>query len=353
MSRRPLAAALLLGIVILFMAVVPLTLAQEFGTNWSATFFPSNNLTGIGVPVTGINGLNFNWGTGAPIVNGVAVPGIPNDNFSARFTSVQNFFAGTYTFTVSSDDGVRLYIDGALVLDRFIGRALTTDTVQQTLTAGPHTLTVEYFEGIDQAVLQVQWALTGATTATFAGPTPTPGPTATPAPTSLPPIPPGALTATVIRASVLNVRGAPSAFAPKIGQVLRGQTYQVVGRDERARWFLIQLSGFQGWVFGYYVFINGNEFNAPVVSDYVLSGNPAAQSPTGVVAMSEATLRLRAAPTVNSAQIGRVTWGGTMAVIGRTRAGDWYQVIWKGTTGWVASAWVEIVEGNINTVPIV
>ena len=52
---------------------------------------------------------------------------------------------------------------------------------------------------------------------------PTLGPTATPAPTGLPAIPSGALTATVIRAPVLNVRAGPSAFADRIGSVLRGR----------------------------------------------------------------------------------------------------------------------------------
>jgi len=324
--------------------------AQDFGTNWSGTFFPSNNLTGVGTPVSGINGLNFNWGTGVPVVNGVAVPGIPADNFSARFTSVQNFTGGAYTFTVSSDDGVRVYIDGAVVLDRFVGRVLTTDTFTANLAAGPHTLTVEYFEGIDQAVLQVQWGLSAP--ASTAGPSPTPGPTATPAPTGLPPIPSGALSATVIRAPVLNVRAAPSVFSDRVSSILRGQTYQVIGRDSNARWFLLQLSnGLQGWALGYYLYFASNEFNAPVVSDFVLGGDPAAVS--GIVAISEATLRLRAQPTTESEQIGRVTWGGAMAVVGRTRNGAWYQVVWKGTTGWVAAVWVEIVEGDIANAPII
>jgi hypothetical protein len=42
-----------------------------------------------------------------------------------------------------------------------------------------------------------------------------------------------------------------------------------------------------------------------------------------------------------------------MAVLGRTRRGDWLQVVWKGTTGWVATAWVEIVAGDYNSVPVV
>ncbi|MCA0455532.1 MAG: SH3 domain-containing protein [Chloroflexi bacterium] len=348
-KRASVFSLILLVVVLVFSSTFSAIQAQDFGTNWSATFFPTNNLTGTGVPVSNIQGLNFNWGTGQPVINGVAVPGIPADNFSARFTSVQTFLGGTYTFTAVSDDGMRVYVDGALLLDKFIGRVATTDTFSAQLTAGPHTLTVEYFEGIDQALIQLQWGLTGGIVT--AGPSPTPGPTNTPAPTSLPAIPSGALTATVIRAPVLNVRGGPSAFADRIGSVLRGQTYQVVGRDENARWFLLQLSGKQGWALGYYLYFNTNEFNAPVVSDFVLGGNPAAVS--GVVAQSVGTLRLRAAPDVRSQQIGRVTWGGAVAVIGRTGLGDWYQVIWKGTTGWVASAWVRVVEGDINSVPIV
>jgi uncharacterized protein YraI len=348
MSQRKAAVFGLLVVVFLLSTIVGVIQAQEFGTNWTGVFFPSNNLTGSGVNVGSINGLNFNWGTGVPIVNGTAVPGIPADNFSVRFSSTQTFQAATYTFTVSSDDGVRVIIDGATVLDRFIGRSLTTDTFQQTMTAGTHNITVEYFEGVDQAILQVQWGATGAVGTV--GPTPTPGPTATPAPTSLPPIPAGAISATVIRAPVLVIRSGPSAYSDRLGTVRRGQTYQVIGRDENARWFLLQLSGFQGWALGYYLFINTNEFNAPVVSNFALQGNPSAIS--GIVAMSVDTLRLRAQPSIYSEQIGRITWGGTVAVVGKTRSGEWWQVVWKGTTGWAWAAFMRIVEGDINNVPV-
>ncbi|MEO8608696.1 MAG: SH3 domain-containing protein [Chloroflexota bacterium] len=349
MSQRKMAFLGLLAIAILFGSMVGMIQAQEFGTNWSATFFPTNNLSGTGTNVGGINGLNFNWGTGVPIVNGVAVPGMPADNFSARFNSTQTFQAATYTFTVSSDDGVRVFIDGQNVLDRFVGRALTTDTFQKEMTAGSHNLTVEYFEGIDNAILQVQWGATGAVST--AGPSPTPGPTATPAPTGLPSIPGGSISATVIRATVLVIRSGPSAYSDRLGTVRRGQTYQVVGRDENARWFLLQLSGFQGWALGYYLYINTNEFNAPVVSSFALGGNPAAL--TGNVAVSYTTLKLRSQPNIYSDQIGRITWGGTMAITGKTRSGEWWRVVWKGTEGWAWSAFLRVAEGSIDSVPIV
>lgn len=349
MKKSKMALVSIIGVILLFSMALNLTQAQEFGTNWSAVFFPTNNLTGTGVTVSGINGLNFNWGTGGPIINGVPVAGMPVDNFSARFSSTQTFAAGNYTFTISSDDGVRVYIDGAVVLDKFIGRPLATDTFTRSMTAGPHSLIVEYFEGIDQAILQVQWAFGGAVST--AGPSPTPGPTSTPAPTGLPNIPGGSITGTVIRAAVLNVRASPSIFSDRVGQILRGQTYQIIGRDSNARWFLLQLSGYQGWVLGYYLYIPQNEFSAPVASDFVLGGNPSAV--TGVVAQSFATVRLRAQPTIYAAQIGRITWGGAMAVTGRTPAGDWYRVVWKGTEGWAVSAYLRIVEGDLNNVPVV
>jgi uncharacterized protein YraI len=337
MSRR--STFLLILFTVVLVVGVTLTNAQEFGTNWTASFYNTPDLTGAVVATQTVSAINFNWGEGSPVPGAVNV-----DNFSARFTGVQTFQDGTYTFTIASDDGARVLIDGQVVYDQFVGRPLTTDTFSRTMTAGPHTITVEYFDGIGQAIIQFQWVLSGA--AATVGPTPTPGPTNTPAPTALPAIPPGALTATVIRAPVLNVRAAPFIGAPRVGRILRGQTYAVIGRNPDATWFLLQLSGFQGWAFGYYLFINGNEFNAPVVSAFTLAG---VNSPTGVVAQTQAVMKLRAEPTVASQQIGRIPWGEIMPVIGRR--GDWWQVVFRGTTGWVYSPFLRIVEGDLNNVP--
>jgi uncharacterized protein YgiM (DUF1202 family) len=242
-----------------------------------------------------------------------------------------------------------------LILDKFIGRVLTTDRVPQTLTPGSHSITVEYVEFVDQAALAVQWfqISAGGTPGITPGigfSTPIgPAPTATRIPpTPLPPIPPGALSGTVIRATVLLVREAPFIGAPVISRVRRGETYQVLGRDEDSRWYLLQLSNGTGWVWGYYLQVNGNEYSAPVNSPFVVQGNPAAA--TGVVVQTQSGLRLRAAPTTDSAQIGRIPWGEIMPVLSRTGDG-WYQVVFRGTTGWVASTFVKVVEGDINSVP--
>lgn len=326
----------------------------QFGTGWNGQFFNSVDLSGSVVYTQAFpTGLNVNWGTSSP------APGIVNpDGWSARFESVQLFNEGTYQFVVASDDGVRVFIDNVLVLDRFVGRTLTTDQFQQSLTAGTHTLRIEYFDAIDQAALQFQWFLLSAAvgTGTVIGPggvpvnlTPSAIPTRTP--TALPPIPPGSQTATVIRASILRAHSAPYIGSPTVARLLRGQTYRVIGRDPDARWFLLQLSATQAWVWGYYVFVSGNEFNAPVSSSYTTAGNPAASA--RVVIQTNAVLRLHPTPDYNSPQTGRVTWGEILPVIGRTADNVWLQVVFRGDTiGWIVSSYADILEGNLSEVPV-
>jgi hypothetical protein len=348
----------LIGVWVIVMAVVAFGAinaapAQDYGVNWTVEYFNNTTLSGTPLVVEAApNGVRFDWGLNAPN------PAIPADNWSARFTSSQNFNQGTYNFVMTSDDGARVFIDNVPVFDQFGPRPLTTYQFTVNLTAGVHQLRVEYLDTVDAAYIDFQWFLISGGVPTpiiintapppvTAGPSPTaPPPTRTP----LPAIPPGALTGTIVRAQVLLVRGAPFLGAPVVGRVLRGQTYAVVGRDQDARWFLIQLSSGQGWVWGYYINVNGNEFNAPVASSFVTAGNPAALS--GVVVQTQDTLRLRAAPTTDSEQIGRVPWGDILPVIGRTGNNLWYQVVFRGTTGWIASEFVVPIEGDLNTIPV-
>ncbi|WP_328184815.1 PA14 domain-containing protein [Marinobacter sp. OP 3.4] len=98
--------------------------------------------------------VDFDWGRNS------APDGLPLDNFSVRWFSqfVPPHSSGTrdYRFTVSSDDGVRLYLDGDLVIDEWQGQAVTSFTHIASLPAGdPVAVTLEYFEGELDAAIQM------------------------------------------------------------------------------------------------------------------------------------------------------------------------------------------------------
>lgn len=319
--------------------------AQSFGTDWRGEYYNNTDLSGN--PVIGVvdSQVNFNWGEGAP----TGLQGFVNtDNFSVRWNSLENFAAGTYRFTMFADDGARVFIGDDLIIDFFDNPSgFDSDSADVVIVAGTQDITVEYVEREGNASVQFFWEPISLVA------TDTPGPSPTPTATSLPPIPPGALSATVVRASVLNARNAPSLGGGVVGRLLRGQTYQVIGRDENAQWFLLQLSGFQGWAWGFYLFIDGNEFNAPVRSATSLFPIPDGFVDTGVIAQTRAVMKLRSSPDVFSQQIGRIDWGGFLPVVGRTPNNDWYLVLWKGTIGWVSTGFIRITQGDLNSVPIV
>jgi PA14 domain len=86
---------------------------------------------------------------------------VPSDHFSARWTkSATVSEAGTYKFTVTSDDGVRLDVDGQRVLDKWIGQSRTTYTVTRQLAQGAHQIVLEYFEGSGDAVAKLEYERT-------------------------------------------------------------------------------------------------------------------------------------------------------------------------------------------------
>ncbi|MCU1396780.1 MAG: hypothetical protein JWM34_5208 [Ilumatobacteraceae bacterium] len=120
-------------------------------TNWVGEYYANTSLSGAPALCRDDASLNFDWGGGAPAT------GLPADLFSGRWTRSATFTAGSHTFSLGSDDGSRLYIDGALVKDFWNDHGFTTVTVAQTLTAGPHTIVVEFYEQYGQAGVSLGW----------------------------------------------------------------------------------------------------------------------------------------------------------------------------------------------------
>jgi hypothetical protein len=127
--------------------------------NWRGEYFNNRDLDGAPTMVRndGIGFIDFNFGTGSPS----AACGIGVDNFSIRWTRTINFTAGVHRFTVTADDGVRLYVDDVLRLDRWVDQEATTYTVDVDLTAGNHTIRLEYYENTGDTVARLSWGLLG------------------------------------------------------------------------------------------------------------------------------------------------------------------------------------------------
>jgi hypothetical protein len=67
------------------------------------------------------------------------------------------FTGGSHTFTVGSDDGSRLFIDGVKVLDQWADQSYTTRAVTTTLSAGPHAVVMEFYENGGLATATLAW----------------------------------------------------------------------------------------------------------------------------------------------------------------------------------------------------
>ncbi|MCX5910098.1 MAG: PA14 domain-containing protein, partial [Deltaproteobacteria bacterium] len=128
-------------------------------TNWKGEYF--NNMALSGTPVMvrddGQDFLNFDWGLGSP----ESSCGIGIDHFSVRWTRRIDFIPGQYQFTATVDDGVRLYIDDQLQLEKWIDQPPTPYTVGPIYLSGSHTLRVEYYENSGGAVAKLSWLLVG------------------------------------------------------------------------------------------------------------------------------------------------------------------------------------------------
>ena len=112
-----------------------------------------NNMTLSGDPVfvRTDSQINFYWGNDSPD------PSLQPLDFSARWQGNFTFSQGNYTFSVVTSDGMRLYVDGNLILDRWRDQPPYFYTATQTLSQGTHLVVVEYYEHLGGATAQVFW----------------------------------------------------------------------------------------------------------------------------------------------------------------------------------------------------
>jgi hypothetical protein len=101
--------------------------------------------------------VDFDWEYGSPAA------GIDINTFSARWTGqVQAKVTGTHTFYTVSDDGVRLWVNGVLVIDNWTDHPPVENSGTISLTAGQfYDIKMEFYENIGGAVAQLLWSAPG------------------------------------------------------------------------------------------------------------------------------------------------------------------------------------------------
>lgn len=98
--------------------------------------------------------VQFDFGTGSPGT------GVPADGFQIRWSGrVIPRATEAYTFYTQNDDGVRLYINGVLLIDGWMVQGTTERSATVNLTAGvPATITMEYFDATGGATARLLWS---------------------------------------------------------------------------------------------------------------------------------------------------------------------------------------------------
>jgi beta-N-acetylglucosaminidase/Zn-finger nucleic acid-binding protein/SH3-like domain-containing protein/ribosomal protein L31E len=137
----------------------------KFGS-WVSYYYPNTSLNGLPAAAKVINPnsesltLNENYGNGSPI-NGIGI-----DQYSARFSTAKRINPGEYILSTNVDDGIRVYIDGILVIDRWNQSApysidselinITNKKTSVSNEANIHWIDIEYREDTSDSYLEFE-----------------------------------------------------------------------------------------------------------------------------------------------------------------------------------------------------
>ncbi len=117
-----------------------------------AQYYANKGLDGDPVDVRYDQAIDFDWAQGSPSLS------VPGNNFSARWAGNFEFDEGLHRFRVVTDGGVRVWIDGELVLDQWRHHSNPTEyRAVRRLPVGAHHIHIEYFEAWGDAEIQFDW----------------------------------------------------------------------------------------------------------------------------------------------------------------------------------------------------
>jgi len=127
--------------------------ASGTGTGLQGDYYDNMDFTVLRITRTDPT-VNFDWGTGSPD------PSIGVDTFSVRWTGqIETPFSQSYTFYTVSDDGVRLWVNGQLIIDNWTDHAPTENSGSITLSGGQrYNIQMDFYENGGGAVASLSWS---------------------------------------------------------------------------------------------------------------------------------------------------------------------------------------------------
>lgn len=334
---------------------------------WTAQYYANPNLSGSPSAIITEGTPTHNWGSSAPL------SGLPADNFSVRWTSSQALTGGTYRVTARSDDGIRVYVNGNLVINQWQGATGQTYTADVSLGYGMHTFVVEYYEAGGDAF--IDYNLTQISS-------------------GQPPVNPPVVTGNWIAYyyNNRNLAGSPTAIVSEATPTRDwGSNAPIAGvgaDDFSVRW--ISSQNLSAGIYrisvraddGVRVYVDGqlridqwhDATNQTHTADVVLAGGlhtftvefyeaqgvafidfnigapgTVVNPPTDTGASATVTayrLNVRDIPSTSGSTIlAKIDRGQTYAVVGKNSTGAWYQINVNGTVGWAYGAFLQVTSG--------
>ncbi len=129
------------------------TLTSEYVSPLKMEIFAGKNLSGEPVYTEMVNSIKYDWTGRSPAT------GIGNDNYSVRWTGkIKPKATGEFTFSASADDGVRVFLDGKLVLNDWEDHAVRETATDVILEADhEYDLRVEFYQATGDSQISFGW----------------------------------------------------------------------------------------------------------------------------------------------------------------------------------------------------
>ena len=142
-------------VVVMLLAAVSRRDVKAADEKWRARYYNNTEARGDIQMSRDEKEIDHDWGDGSP------GGGVRSDNFSARWTRTVYLNNSVYRFSATMDDGMRVWIDGALVIDEWQDSQVRTVFVDLPMTAGDHDIEVRYYEAGGKAVAKFTYQQTG------------------------------------------------------------------------------------------------------------------------------------------------------------------------------------------------